>query len=129
MSCFFTSTLTPALVVFLLYLTYKLWRYKHVCLPPGPQPLPLIGNIHQIPLEHSHLTFARWGKQYGSSRVMTFNNVCATPDQSSLGPITYISLFGKPVIILNTSQATLDLLEKRSVSYANRPRLIMAGEM
>ncbi|XP_006454809.1 hypothetical protein AGABI2DRAFT_215356 [Agaricus bisporus var. bisporus H97] len=109
MSCFFTSTLTPALVVFLLYLTYKLWRYKHVCLPPGPQPLPLIGNIHQIPLEHSHLTFARWGKQYG--------------------PITYISLFGKPVIILNTSQATLDLLEKRSVSYANRPRLIMAGEI
>lgn len=54
------------LIPALLYLIHKLWKRKHLRLPPGPSPLPIIGNVHQITQEHSYLTFAEWGKRYGS---------------------------------------------------------------
>ncbi|KAG7087219.1 hypothetical protein E1B28_013200 [Marasmius oreades] len=36
---------------------------------------------------------------------------------------------GKPIIILNSLEASIDLLEKRSNKYSNRPELTFAGEM
>ncbi len=45
------------------------------------------------------------------------------------GPIFHLSILGKTLIILSTAQAALDLLEKRGANYANRPRLVMAGEL
>lgn len=34
-------------------------------LPPGPTPLPLIGNIFDIPKRVPWETYARWAHQYG----------------------------------------------------------------
>ncbi|KAH9951541.1 hypothetical protein B0H21DRAFT_716450 [Amylocystis lapponica] len=36
-------------------------------LPPGHTGLPLIGNLHQLPTEYSHETFALWASKYGKS--------------------------------------------------------------
>lgn len=33
--------------------------------PPGPKPLPIIGNILDIPTRSSWVTYARWAQQYG----------------------------------------------------------------
>lgn len=38
-------------------------------LPPGPRGLPLVGNLLDMPAEQEWLTFARWGEQWGASRI------------------------------------------------------------
>lgn len=37
-----------------------------VQLPPGPKPLPLLGNVHQLPMAYQEKTFAEWAKVYGT---------------------------------------------------------------
>lgn len=43
------------------------WRIRRRLYPPGPPGIPLIGNLHQIPVEHQHLKFMKWGRTYGMS--------------------------------------------------------------
>jgi hypothetical protein len=38
--------------------------------PPGPRPLPLIGNLIDIPKEFSWLTYTQLSKKYGMSRSL-----------------------------------------------------------
>lgn len=115
------------LLVALLFILYKLWNHRRRPLPPGPPPLPVIGNVHQIPSAHNHLTFTEWGKLYGLSPPASFIHLKAF--SRILGPIIHLSILGQSLIVLTTPQAALDLLEKRGVNYANRPRLVMAGEL
>ncbi|EJT98557.1 cytochrome P450 [Dacryopinax primogenitus] len=79
-------------------------------LPPGPPKLPLIGNVHQIPTKDEHITFLQWSKQYASDVV------CAT-------------VFGQPLVVLNSKEAVMDLMERRAPIYAARPRMVMCGEL
>ena len=33
--------------------------------PPGPKPLPVIGNVNDMPTSHDWLTFTDWAKEFG----------------------------------------------------------------
>ena len=46
-----------------------------------------------------------------------------------LGDVTYINVLGQDMIILNSSKAAVDLLDKRSATYSDRPILMMCGEI
>lgn len=35
-------------------------------LPPGPRPIPLIGNIRGVDINAPWLAYTEWGKQYGA---------------------------------------------------------------
>ena len=43
------------------------------------------------------------------------------------GHVTHINVLGQDTIILNSSKAAIDLLDKRSAIYSNRPILTMGG--
>jgi len=45
------------------------------------------------------------------------------------GHVTHINVLGQDTIILNSSKAASDLLDKRSATYSNRPLLTMGGEI
>ncbi|KDR79686.1 hypothetical protein GALMADRAFT_243769 [Galerina marginata CBS 339.88] len=69
--------------------------------PPGPRPLLLVGNIFDMPRKKEWETFSKWKEEYGD--------------------IVYLSIFGRPVVILNSVEATTDLLLNRSTIYSDRP--------
>ncbi|KAF8552962.1 cytochrome P450 [Imleria badia] len=72
-------------------------------LPPGPPPLPIIGNIHGINASAPWLTYAEWSKVYGD--------------------LVYSRFFDQDVIIINSEKIAKALLEDRSSNYADRPYL------
>ena len=41
----------------------------------------------------------------------------------------YFRLFRRPTLILNSLVAARDLLDKRSVKYSDRPRMVLMSEM
>ena len=78
-------------------------------LPPGPKPLPLVGNLFDLPKE---LDWVHWAKH-----------------KDVYGPISSVTVFGQTLIILNDLKAATDLFETRSNIYSNRPTLTFGGEM
>ncbi|KAF7789957.1 hypothetical protein EIP86_000905 [Pleurotus ostreatoroseus] len=80
-------------------------------LPPGPKGLPILGNILDIPKDgHEWLDYEKWGRQYGSD-------------------ILYINLLGTPVVILNSWKHAIELFERRSKLYSDRPKAIMLNDL
>lgn len=43
------------------------WMELHIgtYLPPGPKPVPILGNAHQLGLDNQHEVFAKWKETYG----------------------------------------------------------------
>ncbi|EIW84496.1 cytochrome P450 [Coniophora puteana RWD-64-598 SS2] len=68
--------------------------------PPGPTPLPLLGNVHQLNLNGTWLTFTEWKEVYGD--------------------IVHFRMFGEDIIVLNTEEVAQDLLDRRSRNYSDR---------
>ncbi|KAG1781056.1 cytochrome P450 [Suillus placidus] len=77
--------------------------------PPGPLGWPLIGNILDIPHIKAWLTFTKWGKKYGD--------------------ISHVEVLGQHIIVLNSVKAAIELFDKKSNMYSDRPVLPMGGEL
>ena len=59
------SVPTALIVVGLVLLVLRRQFSKCYNFPPGPKPLPFIGNLHQVPKTHPWLKYTEWAKQYG----------------------------------------------------------------
>lgn len=44
--------------------THRSGRLRY---PPGPPGLPLLGNLFDIPQRKPWVTYAQWGKQFGTT--------------------------------------------------------------
>ena len=89
-------------------IVYFFCTRKHLRLPPGPRPLPIIGNLHQAPRSDPWLEIEQWHKKYG--------------------PIVSFKMGQQTFVLLGTHKIVDDLLDKRSSVYSSRPRSIVAGE-
>jgi hypothetical protein len=85
--------------------------------PPGPRPLPIIGNLLDIPKEFSWLAYARLSEKYGTVLFLeAFHFTIRVP-----GNILSFHVFGQVVVVLNSVEATKDLLERRGDICSDRP--------
>ncbi|KAI1611220.1 cytochrome P450 [Exophiala viscosa] len=101
--------LCAALFIALLVDYLRILRFRQR-LPPGPFPLPIIGNHLTIPLPKPWIAFEKWSQYYNS-------------------PLITIWLGRDPKIIVNDAWAACELMEKRADIYSSRPRMIINGDL
>ncbi|KAI0767202.1 CyP450 monooxygenase [Fomes fomentarius] len=107
-----TSSLLPlAIVAVTLLIRYfagprHSGNSKGLPFPPGPKPLPVIGNASDIPTTMIGQRFREMNENYGD--------------------IVYLDALGQPMVVLGTHEAAVDLLENRSANYSSRVPSVMA---
>uniref|UniRef100_A0A1I7RJ52 Cytochrome P450 33D3 n=1 Tax=Bursaphelenchus xylophilus TaxID=6326 RepID=A0A1I7RJ52_BURXY len=68
--------LIVVVVISAIYLLNN-FHFKRQNLPPGPAPLPIIGNLHCIDPADTYKAFLHWKKQYGPVFTCWFGNIPA----------------------------------------------------
>ncbi|KAK6991801.1 cytochrome P450 [Favolaschia claudopus] len=76
---------------------------------PGPTGLPLLGNLLQLPKAEPWIHYARWARSYGD--------------------IYRFHVLGREFVVLSSITAALDLFERRSAIYSDRPMFVMCSEL
>ncbi|RDW85331.1 hypothetical protein BP6252_02921 [Coleophoma cylindrospora] len=76
--------------------------------PPGPHGLPVLGNALDL-RKDPWLKLTSWKETYG--------------------PIVYFHVLGRPVVVLNTLDVAVELLDRRAVSTSARPPWIIANKL
>ncbi|QRW02510.1 cytochrome P450 family protein [Ceratobasidium sp. AG-Ba] len=100
-----------AAVVAVLGAHYVLRRRNHDPhpLPPSPTTWPLIGNLLSMPTENEHVGFMQLSEQLNSD-------------------IISLRMFGTTIVVLNSSEDAVNLLEKKSGVYSDRVCPVMLRE-
>lgn len=98
-------------IILLVILIYRLCFRKSAGLPPGPRRLPLVGNIRDFP-PGGVFDYSFWLKH-----------------KEIYGPVSSITVMGRPIIIIHDRQAAHDLLGKKSANSLALPRLDFASKL
>jgi hypothetical protein len=106
--------------------------------PPGPKPVPILGNVFNLTSKELWLEVSKWAKDYGqSSPALRICSICwplrlhidLLTHLLITGPVNYISVVNQGLLFLHTPEAVNDLLEKRGTFYSDKPHLTMAGDL
>ncbi|PIL22734.1 cytochrome P450 [Ganoderma sinense ZZ0214-1] len=103
------TLLSAALGYLLISLCLKFYkgatRFRSRHLPPGPPPLPITGNLFDIPKTRPWIGYRELSNEYGNLMLFRIFNQC--------------------LVIVNDAETAVDLLEKRSAKYSSRPSSVL----
>ncbi|TFK86630.1 cytochrome P450 [Polyporus arcularius HHB13444] len=106
MTYLLVASLVAAALAIVLLRSSRSSRRRGLPFPPGPKPLPLLGNLLDIPKDQPWVTYRDFAARYGD--------------------IVGLQLPGNQLlVILHSQQAAIDLLDKRSATYSDRPKSLI----
>ena len=120
--------LTLAIGIVCLLITLLIWFRGSSAhsLPPGPRPVPLLGNFRDLTTKEFWLPVTKWAKQYGESNADTLDFQMTT---DVAGDVIYLYIPGRSLVYLSSPEAAFELLDKRGSIYSDKPSLIMSREL
>lgn len=95
------ASLFAAAIVISIVLKTRISK-KRLPLPPGPPTDPFIGHLRLIPSAGQDVFFYNLGKSYGD--------------------VLHLRVLGRSIVVLNSVHAAVELLDKRSANYSDRPK-------
>ncbi|TPX15911.1 uncharacterized protein E0L32_000245 [Thyridium curvatum] len=93
-----------------LVLDYGHMLYMRSKMPPGPFPLPIIGNTWSLPDHKPWIWFEEVAKQYNA-------------------PLITIWIGRNPTVWICDAWCAHEVFEKRAQIYSSRPRMVVFGEL
>ncbi|KAL8173129.1 UNVERIFIED_CONTAM: hypothetical protein K2H54_040419, partial [Gekko kuhli] len=90
-----------ALMLAFLWKRRDFWKNSSKNLPPGPRPLPLIGNLHLMDVKRPYRTMMKLSKQYG--------------------PVFSIQLGVQKMVVLTGYKTVKEALVNQADAFAGRP--------
>lgn len=79
--------------------------------PPGPKPLPIVGNARDFPPADVP-EFQHWLKH-----------------KDLYGPISSVTVLGMMLVVIHDKKAAHDLLEQNAIKTSGRPTMVFANQM
>ena len=107
-----------------LYLLVRFRNHKRrggLPYPPGPPSWPIIGNLLDVPNESPWSAYAHMSKKYGKCILKTRLPPQLKPASSPKGDIICLRVYTQVIVVLCSSSAVKDLLEKRGEIFSERP--------
>ncbi|KAF2760058.1 cytochrome P450 [Pseudovirgaria hyperparasitica] len=98
-----------AILCALLVLATAATRFRKTSqyrLPPSPPGEPLLGHFRLIPADHPEHQYIAWGRKYNSD-------------------VLHFIVLGRSIVVLNSTEAAHELLDKRGSNYSDRPRFVL----
>lgn len=92
------SIVVPIILIYLLRKTPKT-----NLLPPGPRPLPLIGNLHHLAAAGDlHLYLWKLSKQFG--------------------PIIHMKIGSTPLVVISSAKLAKEVMKTQDLAFCSRPK-------
>ena len=100
-------------------------RRRGLPYPPGPPSRPIIGNLLDFPKDMPWSAYTEMSKKYGMCIILG-TLVLHQLKPAFQGDVICFRIFSQVIVVLCSSSAIKDLLEKRGEIYSDRPSLPIA---
>lgn len=101
---------------------------RRLPVPPGPPAsVPWIRHAFQMPTSYQWVTFREWTETYGMVALVSSINVGLT--SITVGNVVSVEAFGQHIVVLGSLKACIDLCERRSSVYSDRPDVPMLRDL
>ncbi|XP_057841298.2 cytochrome P450 750A1-like [Cryptomeria japonica] len=102
------ASVVVGMIIIFMWVIFRDFKTKKSILPPGPRPLPIVGNLFQLG-ELPHHSLTNLAKKYG--------------------PIMYLRLGSFPTVVVSSPAMAKEFLKTHDLVFANRPKSSSAKYM
>ncbi|XP_045792381.1 cytochrome P450 71A1-like [Trifolium pratense] len=96
--------LLPIFIIFIIHIHKTKSTRRTSLIPPGPKPLPIIGNLHQIDPSSPHQSLWQLSQHYG--------------------PIMSLHLGNIPTLVVSSARMAKEVLKTHDLKFASRPAFL-----
>lgn len=97
-------SLLPIFILFIIHIQKTKSTRRTSSIPPGPKPLPIIGNLHQLNTSSPHQSLWQLSKHYG--------------------PLMSLHLGYVPTLVVSSSNMAKQVLQTHDLKFASRPSFL-----